>query len=410
MFGLAGAGHWAAVETFKEWRIQQLMAARMADRTANSPASHAHMAADTGAGEIATDGRSETTAGTAASAATAASSSPPETTAAPLSQSPPAAAAGTQAGALQGKEQGVGERGEQAGVKAAGQWEWPEWLPVRRLGEEEVKQRQEEFRRRVAVAQRLEMAGSGREGGMGGAEGREKGGRGGGEAAAGGVQTESGGGAKAGNGWIREGGRYGRCRGEGERRVRVGTGKEQGVGARGEQAGQWEWPEWLPVRRLGEEEVKQRQEEFRRRVAAAQRLEMAGSGREGGMGGAEGREKGGRGGGEAAAGGVQTESGGGAKAGNGWIREGGRYGRCRGEGERRVRVGTGKEQGVGARGEQAGQWEWPEWLPVRRLGEEEVKQRQEEFRRRVAAAQRLEMAGSGREGGMGGAEGREKGG
>ncbi|CAI7787964.1 unnamed protein product [Closterium sp. NIES-54] len=151
MFGLAGAGHRAAVESFKEWRIQQLMAARMADHTGDPQASHSHMAADTGA-------------------ATAASS-PPDATAAPLSQSP---AAGAQAGALQGKEQGVGERGEQAGVKAGGRWEWPEWLPVRRLGEDEVKQRQEEFRQRVAAAQRLEMAGSGREGGVGGAEGREK--------------------------------------------------------------------------------------------------------------------------------------------------------------------------------------------------------------------------------------------
>ncbi|CAI5986033.1 unnamed protein product [Closterium sp. NIES-64] len=166
MFGLAGAGHRAAVESFKEWRIQQLLAARVAEHTADPHASHADAAADTGAATTA--------------------SSPPEATAAHLSQSPAAAAAaGAQAGALQGKEQGVGERGvgergvgergEQAGVKAGGRWEWPEWLPVRRLGEEEVKQRQEEFRQRVAAAQRLEMAGSGREGGLGGAGVGEKG-------------------------------------------------------------------------------------------------------------------------------------------------------------------------------------------------------------------------------------------
>ncbi|CAI5533654.1 unnamed protein product [Closterium sp. Naga37s-1] len=166
MFGLAGAGHRAAVESFKEWRIQQLLAARVAEHTAEPHASHADAAADTGAATTA--------------------SSPPEATAAHLSQSPAAAAAaGAQAGALQGKEQGVGERGvgergvgergEQAGVKAGGRWEWPEWLPVRRLGEEEVKQRQEEFRQRVAAAQRLEMAGSGREGGLGGAGVGEKG-------------------------------------------------------------------------------------------------------------------------------------------------------------------------------------------------------------------------------------------
>ncbi|CAI5981085.1 unnamed protein product [Closterium sp. NIES-64] len=171
MFGLAGAGHRAAMESFKEWRIQQLLAARVAEHTADPHASHADAAADTGAATTA--------------------SSPPEATAAHLSQSPAAAAAaaaaaaGAQAGALQGKEQGVGERGvgergvgergEQAGVKAGGRWEWPEWLPVRRLGEEEVKQRQEEFRQRVAAAQRLEMAGSGREGGLGGAGVGEKG-------------------------------------------------------------------------------------------------------------------------------------------------------------------------------------------------------------------------------------------
>ncbi|CAI5529664.1 unnamed protein product [Closterium sp. Naga37s-1] len=160
MFGLAGAGHRAAVETFKEWRIQQLMAARAAEHTASphsphadmatdrdggvtagAPASHAHMATDTDGRVTVTDGTRERTATTGASP-------------------------------LMG---GVGERGEQVAAKAGGRWEWPEWLPVRRLGEEEVKQRQEEFRRRVAAAQRLEMAGGGRDAGMGGAEGREKG-------------------------------------------------------------------------------------------------------------------------------------------------------------------------------------------------------------------------------------------
>ncbi|CAI5498375.1 unnamed protein product [Closterium sp. Naga37s-1] len=181
MFGLAGAGHRATVESFKEWRIQQLLAARVAGHTGSPhsshaaiaaerdehvtaalPASHAHVATDTDGRVTATDGGSESTAATAAA-------------------SPAIGGVGKQGVGERGVgergvgERGVGERGDQAGVKAGGRWEWPEWLPVRRLGEEEVKRRQEEFRQRVAAAQRLEMAGSGREAGIGGAEGRKKG-------------------------------------------------------------------------------------------------------------------------------------------------------------------------------------------------------------------------------------------
>ncbi|GJP40663.1 hypothetical protein CLOM_g319 [Closterium sp. NIES-68] len=184
MFGLAGAGHRAAVESFKEWRIQQLMAARMAEHTAGPDAPHADVVTDRGMGEAEERRAMGTGSGAARSSEAAAAC-----TAASL---PSGAAIGAQPEvdeALAGRAVGAGQRGggreqkEAAGgvvgqreehAKGGGQWEWPEWLPVRRLSEEEVRKRQEDFRRRVAAAQRLQAVDGG-ESGMGGAGERGKG-------------------------------------------------------------------------------------------------------------------------------------------------------------------------------------------------------------------------------------------